>query len=251
MRVQTKINEIRIRMDKLIQDITVLNQEEVSFEQFQDLNNAYQSLEEALKKLCFKKEELGQKVLFEDNWIAQNIQFMIDIIPDIHQILLKYYQRKDELNLIDVGAGSGAGSNLIAQLHTARMIYSKINVDAIDHVDKRLKWATAQYPRINYYQENLYKLASKNWDLVVCSHCIEHVPKPHAFIEQLIRICKGFLFIYTPFNEIDRIAGHLHTITASFFKPYKIEHSRIFNSMAWHPDKEKDQVILACIDCRI
>jgi len=206
-------------------------------------------LNDELKSICVREAKFPLEI-FEKKWVAQSMQFAMDCMPEIHRILKLHYRRAYDLKLLDVGAGSGAGSNLIAALHADRMIYSKIEVDAIDYIDKRLLWARFQYPQVNYQVQDLYDLPSKQWDLVLCSHCLEHVEEPHNFCEKIIDVCKGFALIYTPNNELERIQDHLTTFTEAFYDRYPVANIEIFNSMAWYADKPENKVMLVTIDCR-
>ena len=240
-------NQISRRIQEIVEDLEPIKQ--ASNEEIQEVIKSVLVLNKELKEICVRNAKFRFED-FERKWVAQSIQFTIDCIPEIHRILLQYYRRASELKLLDVGAGSGAGSNLIAALHSDRMIYSKIHVDAIDYIDKRLLWAKFQYPMINYQVKDLFDLPSNNWDLVFCSHCLEHIEDPHRFCSKLIDVCTGFAFIYTPYNEIERIQDHLNTFTEEFYHRYNVNRISVFNSMAWHADKAEDKVMLVTIDCR-
>lgn len=244
------MQNITSNLNAISEEIESLAYSDVTYDEFNELNAAFQRLSQAIKNVSYKPGDRSNLDDFENMWTAQSILFMVDILPEFHRVLLKYYNRADELELIDVGAGNGSGANFLSQLHTGRMIYSKCNVKAIDHVDNRLRWARSQYPKVDYEVANLYKLESKKWDIVICSHCLEHVKEPERFTADLMRICRGFLFVYTPYNELDRIPGHLNTITEDFYEGMPVENIKIFNSMGWHPDYPEDKVILAVLDCR-
>ena len=203
-----------------------------------------------LKDIVFDNRNKGARKDFEDGWGGQSIQFVIDCIPEIHRIMKLHYKRSDDLSLLDVGAGSGAGSNIFTMIHSGRRVYSKLNVDAIDYTDSRLRWVKTVYPKVNYAVADVYELPRKKWDIVFCSHVIEHVPAPRQFLEQLVEICKGYLFVYSPYNEIDRIPAHINTITESLYEGLNIEKIHIMKSMAWHADIENDMCLLAVIDCK-
>jgi len=203
-----------------------------------------------LKDAVFDKKNKQARINFEEGWGAQSVQFVIDCIPEFHRILLHNYKRSDELTLLDVGAGSGLGSNLFTALHSENYVYSKVSVDAIDYTDSRLRWVQTMYPKVNYKVADVYDLPDNHWDMFFCSHVIEHVTNPKAFIEKLVNISRGFVFVYSPYNEIDRIPAHINTITESLYEGFDIEKINIFKSMGWHADIPEDLCILAVIDCR-
>lgn len=186
---------------------------------------------------------------FEQGWGAQSALFMADMLPFIHSKLLKHYKRKDVLRAIDVGAGSCFGTRLLASLHSDHYVYSRMEVEAVDYVPDRARWVQATSPEIDYIVKDLFELPSRSWDIVVCSHVVEHVPEPRRFIEKLSDICRGFAFVYSPYNENPRIAHHINTITEDDYAGMPCE-THILKSMGWHPDKPGDMCILAVIDCR-
>lgn len=205
----------------------------------------------AVKGQLYVAEEgnKGSQEVFEYGWGAHSIQFAIDVIPELHKVMLKHYRRKLNLKLVDIGAGSGAGTNMFALLHTSDEVFSPLEVEAVDQVDTRRRWIEFMYPKVKYTVGSLEKLRSRNWDFVYCSHVIEHTRDPRAFVKHLMRICRGFAFVYAPYNEVDLIPGHLSTITEKVFEGFPLEALIIRPSMAWLP-QAGGQCILAVIDCR-
>lgn len=191
----------------------------------------------------FKREQ------FEQDWGAQSTVFMADMLPFVHAKLLKHYRRQDVLRAIDVGASSCFGTRLLASLHASHFVYSRMEVDAVDYVPDRSRWVLAAVPEVNYHVKDLYDLPSRSWDIVVCSHVIEHVPEPRRFIEKACDICRGFAFFYSPYDEHPLIPGHINRITEADFASLPAETHRI-KSMGWHPDKPDDLCLLAVVDCR-
>jgi hypothetical protein len=74
--------------------------------------------------------------------------------------------------------------------------------------------------------------------------------EPRPFIDALRRICKGFVFIYSPYEEFDRIPYHLSTIARDTYAGIKDCRLEILRSMGWRGDVPGNECILAIIDCR-
>ena len=220
--------------------------------QFRIFAQALHASQVQLKKNLFVTDYRNQADVekFEYSFGAQSAQFIIDIVPYLHQVMLQHYRRSDELTLVDVGPGSCIGTNLLASLHSDDVIYSKLKIDAIDYTNVRERWATALYPKINYRVEDLFDQPDRQWDFVICSHVIEHLDEPRPFIDALRRICKGFAFIYSPFEELDRIPYHLSTITRDTYAGIDNCRLEIRKSMGWRCDLPGNDCILAIIDCR-
>ncbi|HHY02506.1 MAG TPA: methyltransferase domain-containing protein [Paracoccus sp.] len=212
---------------------------------------AFHRLHAALKNLSYgDRGKFGSAERFEFGWGAQTILFAADVLPYIHDVLLKHYRRQDLLEFLDVGCGGGAAANLMAQLHSSDVVFSRMNIHAIDHVAMREPWIRLNYPRVDFACRDLYEIEDR-YDIVFCSHVIEHVPQVERFVARLAEVCRGFCFIYAPFEERDRIEGHVNTITRDVFAPFgdRVQ-THVFRSMGWQPAKPETSCILAVIDCR-
>ena len=158
----------------------------MSDSQFKRFTRVLHESQLALKKNLFVDDYRNQADVekFEFAFGAQSTQFIIDILPFLHQVMLENYQRSDELTLIDVGP------RLLHRHEPARdariatiIIYSKLKIDAVDYTKVRERWASALYPKIDYRVGDLFDLPDKQWDLVICSHVIEHLEAPRPFID--------------------------------------------------------------------
>lgn len=240
------IKEQIVKTKEMIGDVAQLNDSD-----FDEVMTVWHDLCNTLKGAVYDPSPANKhQYNFEFLFAPQSMQFVIDCIPEYHRVLLKYWNRKDELTLLDVGAGSAAGTNLLAHLHYERVIYSRIKVDAVDFIPVRKRWAQCHYPLVNYLVDDVANLPSKNWDLVICNHCLEHVPEPLNFCEELVRVCSGFAFVYAPFKEKNRSPSHRNFITKKLFSKFKKESMKIIKSMAWHADQPDDTCILVVLDCR-
>jgi SAM-dependent methyltransferase len=206
----------------------------------------------ALKQFAFSSDPRNKQdvAAFEYGWGGQSAQFIVDLVPRIQAAMLRHYKRKDVLKLIDVGAGSCVGTNILATLHSDQVVWSRLEIDAIDYTPIRRRWVQSQFPRINYMVGDAFALPDREWDFVVCSHVIEHLEDPRPFIDNLRRICRGFAFVYSPYRETDRIAAHVSTIDESTYEGIPDCRLEVVSSMGWHPAKPEDKCLIATIDCR-
>jgi 2-polyprenyl-3-methyl-5-hydroxy-6-metoxy-1,4-benzoquinol methylase len=124
-----------------------------------------------------------------------------------------------------------------------------LEVEALDISPDRKRWIQATAPDVGFRVADLFELPSRAWDLVICSHVVEHLAEPRPFLEKLRDVCRGFAFVYSPYREDPRIEGHLSTITEADYAGMPCE-THIIKSMGWHPNREDDMCLLAVIDCR-
>jgi hypothetical protein len=86
------------------------------------------------------------------------------------------------------------------------------------------------------------------YDYVFCSHVVEHVPDLAPFLTRLVELARRNVFIYAPYDERERIAGHVNTITEATFLGFEVEHLQIKKSAGWRWGKpDADMCILAVL----
>ena len=242
----------KLQIQQTLQNLkeVIGNITELSEPEFNETIQLWHEVVDELKDTVFDSRNGLSRSEYELGWGGQSTLFAIDCIPHFHHILKKYYNRKDDLSFLDVGGGSGAGANVFALIHSDRFVYSKLKIDIIDYVPLRKRWIQSVYPNVNYTVGDIYDIVDQQWDFVFCSHVIEHVPNPKKFCQQLTKICKGFAFIYAPYNEIERISCHRNTITEDLFHGFNLDSLKVLKSMGWHADRPEDKCILAIVNCK-
>ncbi|MDI1253035.1 class I SAM-dependent methyltransferase [Thermomonas sp.] len=218
---------------------------------FRRFSAEWHAMTEAMKDAVFQanpKNSQPDRRKFEYASGAQSIQFMADLLPFLHDKMVRHYDRSDELGVLDVGAGSAAGTHLLAQLHSDNLIWSRLRVEAVDHVPWRQRWVAMHYPHVNYQVLASAALPSRHWDFVVCSHVIEHLDDPTQMINDVLRACRGFAFLYAPYNEVELSPGHLSVITEETFLRHGACEIHMIDSMGFHGSGRR--CILAVFDRR-
>jgi 2-polyprenyl-3-methyl-5-hydroxy-6-metoxy-1,4-benzoquinol methylase len=187
---------------------------------------------------------------FELEYVPQSMQFMIDLVPFIHRILERDHARTDVVEMIDIGAGSGSGSSLLAQLHVSMMLHARARVQAIDILATREAWVRTQYPLLDYRIMQAADLPERGFDLAVCSHVIEHQRDPQPLIHDVLRSCRGHAIFYAPYREAPLSPGHVVSIDESTFATIaQPKELHIVDSVAWAGPGRR--CIVAVVDCRL
>lgn len=176
---------------------------------------------------------------------VQSIQFMVDCLPAIQTLFQRCWIGLP-LRVLDVGTGSGAGANLLATLYSGRLLGFEATVDAMEIASSLERYARARFPLINYLVGDAWDLKPQDpWDMVICSHTIEHVERPVEFLRHLQALARHWVFVYAPYNEIDRIPGHINTIDDTFLETIGAGDRRIAFSPAWNPQVHKDPMCVS------
>lgn len=181
----------------------------------------------------------------ENHSIPQSMQFMIDLLPTIRK-LIKDWPKEKVLEVLDVGAATGAGANLLATLYRSEPPV-RMKVDALDIVDNYKKYADVYFKDINYIVGDIFKLDNdRKWDLIICSHTIKHIKEYDKFIEEMKKHSKFFTVCYAPFEEENLLPDHFVSYDMEKIKKLAPTSVEIIQSPRWnHPiDKQSKCVIL-------
>jgi 2-polyprenyl-3-methyl-5-hydroxy-6-metoxy-1,4-benzoquinol methylase len=143
----------------------------------------------------------------------------------------------DKLTVLDVGARTAAGTALLrAIFHPesfSRLKFSSVTALDLDAV--AIAKAKLEYPDLEYLVEDVRLFAGiRNWDLVLASHTIEHVPDPDAFIGYLEAVANKYVLIACPIYEDQLSVGHSNRFTIEFFERHNFTNVIAFRSLHWH-----------------
>lgn len=189
----------------------------------------------------------GQAVRLE-MWIAQSQAFVVDCVPHILDILRENHARRESVTLLDVGAATGAGTALLKSLLSTEMLWCPTEVTGLDIFPSRIVCARNNFPEFDYVISNVFD-HERTYDYVYCSHTVEHVPEPQAFIERLTRLARHNVFVYTPYDEEELIAGHRWRIDEDFYDGFAAKRFVRIKSPGWHwGQRDTDYCLLAVLE---
>lgn len=164
---------------------------------------------------------------------AQSIGFMIEML----QMMAPWLDRLEAgpVRVLDVGARSAAGSALLASAFSSTFTRLHMMVDVIDLDPMWRDYAVARWPLLgNVITGDVFDLEPQSYDLVVCSHTLEHIEDAAPFARQLQRIAKSYAFFYCPFNEADPIEGHF-TVSPDLIRSLEPAGMDVRKSWWWRP----------------
>lgn len=250
-----QLNEINFRSEKMLsQQDELKNLSDMVRQQTEEIRIKLDEVaqpKEIDKTKLFTRTDKFNIEWMEKYSIPQSLQFMIDLIPYIQKqnSLLPW---NTHLEVLDIGTATGAGANLLGQLNNAELFGTPMKVDAMDIDGSYKRYADAMFPFINYMVEDIFKYnQSKQWDIVICSHCIEHFHDPTEFILEIKRRTRGWALFYAPYNEKNLLKGHLRSITDEFVDKFNPVFKEVITSKAWkHPNDEESKCIIFVLESR-
>lgn len=167
---------------------------------------------------------------------SQSLGFAVDLCHVIQEELRT--ERAVRLTLLDVGARTACGSNLMAQVfHPGSYSQIKLDVTALDIDPTHQEEARARYPDVRYRLEDIHSLRD-SYDVVTCSHTLEHMDDPGTFLERLRGIAKRLVIIAAPYGEVldgsaPNPSNHKFTFDEEFFSAYPPSRLSVYRSPHW------------------
>ena len=176
----------------------------------------------------------------ENDSVPQSIQFMIDILPTIRR-LTRDWRWSEPMEVIDVGAGSGAGSNVLAALYRGLFYRFPMRVTALDIVDYWKQYAETKFPQLEYHVGDIndWQLG-RTWDLAICSHVVEHVADPTRLVRDLQRRARHWVLVYAPYNEHPLISEHRNKIDDELIELWAPTRIQVLRSPAWYKEDDPE-----------
>lgn len=118
--------------------------------------------------------------------------------PWVKERILKHFNRKKELNILDIGCGAGFLTNYLAQTFT--------NVSGIDQSQNSLNVAhdADKSGSVYYLKADAYELPfeDQTQDVVCAMDFLEHVENPEKVVSEAARVLKpGGQFFFHTFNR--------------------------------------------------
>jgi 2-polyprenyl-3-methyl-5-hydroxy-6-metoxy-1,4-benzoquinol methylase len=201
------------------------------------------SLTEEIATHQIYQDELKRKSLgkLADNLFAierKNVQqsrlFIIDLIPYIYRLYYNWPTDKP-VRVLDIGIECGAGTALLAELHNRRSHnYLKMEVTGLDIVEDFRDYISVSSPFVKFVKKDIFDIPDgETWDLVICSHVIEHIKDPFAFIDKLRRLTSKYTIVACPYNETNLRPGHVQTIDEAFISQVAPLEHHIYTNFCW------------------
>ena len=160
----------------------------------------------------------------------------LNYYADISAFLSKHLPGFHQYSLLDVGPRTGTGLALLRLLHHPAA-FTRLKFDPVAGIDLDPGFeATAQveFPDIGAMTGDIADLPPKSWDIVTCSHTIEHVPEPDTFVDLLKRLARRYVLLACPYAERNLSAGHINSIDYKNLTDWGFQAVEIYESQHFH-----------------
>ena len=145
---------------------------------------------------------------------SSGIKWAFSLIKDI----IKYCDKKDIENILDIGCGEGSKSFILANY------FSNAKVLGIDFTDEGIKKANNNYSEVNnlYFKKaDIFKIQTEKYDMVSCLEVLEHIEDWQIVLKNICNISNKYILISVPtgrMRDYEKYVGHLRN-----FKKGEIE----------------------------
>lgn len=175
----------------------------------------------------------GEDIIHRLRCDSQSLHFY----GDISRFMSRRIQGFETLSLLDVGPRTGVGLALIRLLHHPAA-FTRLKFDPVHGIDLDPSFrqiAEKEFRDIEASVGDIFDLPENSYDVVMCSHTIEHVPDVEAFIGQLERIARRYVVLACPFEEREPLSdGHIRRIDASFMSGLGYPDMEVYESFHFH-----------------
>lgn len=155
---------------------------------------------------------------------------------DISSFISLHLKEFATYSLLDVGSRTGMGLALLRLIHHP-LSFSRLKLDPVTGIDMDPGFeftAFREFADIQSQTGDIFRLDEKSWDVVLCSHTIEHIVEAETFVEQLVRLARKYVVLACPFCEVPLSSDHVRTIDYRFLQKLGFETVSIYESHHFH-----------------
>lgn len=181
-------------------------------------------------------------------WSSQGRMFAIDLINALKPELLAL-PAGSRLTLLDVGAGCGAGTAMLASCFSHPSLGFTITCDALDKIPEWAELFPVMYRNITMRTDSLYDVKDGSYDIVTASHVIEHIPRRDvaAFIRKLVSVARRLTVVICPWQEALPVhPAHEFSVDCDLIEEVRPDSFTVFRSLGWH-NPAVDPALLRCV----
>lgn len=181
----------------------------------------------------------------ESKMIPQTRVFYNDMLPVLFAMCGAFWRGKP-LSIADIGTNSGAGiahlSDVLNGITGFRAKFTGFDTDP-----RYEAYARAKFPQIEFVGGDFFDDA-RTFDIALCSHTLEHIPEPAAWVGRVLERVNTAAIFYVPYEEQELIAGHVNRFTDDLLRTMpSIVWARVSKSAGWKSGENPRCVAFVCL----
>lgn len=200
-------------------------------------------LKAAFKEIVTKHQSISPENVddyfnfFFKPWRSQNLLFGADLLKYLSQEIILLPQGH-KYTYLDVGAGPGFGTNLIGQVFGSPLTGYELDCYGLDLSPELPELFDLLHENATGIQEDLFSLENDSFDIVVCSHVIEHIDRPDipAFVDKMRNVSTKLVIVICPWKEDPENLAEVHSTSVDEDIVEKLNPTRweTFDSLGWY-----------------
>ena len=108
-------------------------------------------------------------------------------------------------NFLEIGCGTGDLINLFNNKYNCEYLGTDISNNSINYAISNYKKENINYLTFNCLNQDINSLG--NFDVSMCSNCLEHFKNPYVIIEEMKKVSK-YIMILVPYNQTPMTDGY-------------------------------------------
>lgn len=156
---------------------------------------------------------------------------------DISHYLVRRFTGHETMSVLDVGSRTGAGTALLRLLHHP-WAYTRLKFEPVVALDLEpdiKRFVETEFRDISAICDDIHNLPDNAYDLVICSHTIEHLYDIPPFLTQLERVARRAVVLACPIDEKEPMTeGHFQRITADMLAGFGYQDIEVYESFQFH-----------------
>lgn len=144
------------------------------------------------------------------------MQRLVENLPPVE----REYLVSQEATILDWGCAFGDGVNVLSE------VFPNCRITGMDFAERAVAEASRSYPALDF-KHTPDGAIGELYDVIFCSHCLEHFADPLPILKQHLLSCRSFYVLLTSYKEAPLCANHMTQFDEESFPSHLAGFKRI------------------------